>query len=139
MTNRHSTTIYVDLLGTQAKFSHHAECLHRKCFIEFVEINMLVLPSGLLPDLADCSHRRHHHPLGINATSGLSDDANHRLCTKLLCACSTGDDDRCRAVIHAWSIARSYCPVFLECGFKRTQQFSRSVLTRRFVLIEDHG
>src|SRR5215831_5592154 len=77
MADCNRTAIHVDPLRIQFQFAHDSQRLHRKSLIQFVEINVFILPSRLLPDLPDRANWSHHDPLGLDAACRLSHDANH--------------------------------------------------------------
>src|SRR4029077_17924058 len=79
VTDGDGTSVDVDFVGIEAEFAHHPEGLYRECFVEFVEVDVLILPASLFPDFANRAYRSHHHPLRLDATGGLSHDADQGL------------------------------------------------------------
>ena len=57
MTDGHSAAIHVHFVEVEPEFTGYAQRLNRKCFIEFVEIDVFVLPSGLFPDFSNRINR----------------------------------------------------------------------------------
>ena len=56
MADGHRAAVHIDFVRIQPEFAHHAERLHRERFVQFVEIDVFILPASLLPDL--CGPRR---------------------------------------------------------------------------------
>src|SRR5208282_4718945 len=90
MSNGNRSTVYVYFVGIEPQFAYHTQRLHRERFVEFVEIDVIVLPAGLLPNFTDRVDWGHHHPLGLDAAGGLGHDTDHGLRAQFLGALGAG-------------------------------------------------
>ena len=48
MPNGDSSTVHVDLVGIEAEFALHAECLDGEGFVQFKEVDLIALPACFL-------------------------------------------------------------------------------------------
>src|SRR5207248_4967444 len=116
-------SVHVYFFGIEAELTHHPEGLNGEGFVQLVEINVFVLPAGLLPYFPDGTNRRHHDPFGIDAAGSLSNDADHWLRPKSFRLGGAGHNHGRCPIIHSGSIARGAGPTFVESGFTRTKSF----------------
>ena len=111
-----------------------------KASFSSTEVHVFVaVPAGLLQQFFDGFHRRHHHPLRLDAADGLRDDARHRLLSEARGVFFAGDDHGRGAVIRAGRVAGGDRAVFLECGLQFRERFERGIFARRFVRLDDDG
>src|SRR5690349_16676721 len=80
MAERDRAAVHVGFFGIELELARDGNRGHGKRFVQFDEIHILVaVPAGFCKQLFDRVHRGHHHPLGLDATDGLRDDARDRL------------------------------------------------------------
>src|SRR5579859_293030 len=137
MTNSHCAAVDVDLVGIQAELAHDTEGLNRESLIQFIEVDIFILPAGFLPNLANCPDRSHHDPFGFDAVGGLRDDADHGLGAQFFRTLRAGDDNRGGSIVDAGSVAGSHGAIFLEGRFQTAEDFDGGVFARAFVFVED--
>ncbi len=139
MSESDGAAVDVDLVEVEAEFAGDGDGGDGEGFVDLVEIDFVLAPSGFLPELANGVHRGHHDPRRIQSAGGLGDNAGERLLAKLLRHARAGDDQGRRAVVHAGCVAGGHGAVLLERGFELAQDFDGRVLARAFVLLEqDH-
>src|ERR1700678_3465430 len=139
MADGDGAAVHVYFVGIEAELAHHAQRLHREGFVEFVEIDVFVLPAGLLPDFADCINGSHHYPLRIDAAGRLRNDSDHGLDAEFAGSLRAGDDQGRGAVVYPGSIAGGYGAVFLEGRLQCAENFDGGVLAGRLVFFEERG
>src|SRR5258708_20137997 len=94
----------VDTIYDDAKFACTSHRLHREGYVEFGEVDFIILPAGLLPDLLHGADGSHHDPLGIDAAGSLGDYTDQRRCAQFFCALRAGHDECGSAVVDAWRV-----------------------------------
>src|SRR5208282_2131755 len=80
----------------------------------------------------------HHHPLWLDSTGSLRDDAYHYSRAQFFRARGAGYNQRRRSVVNSRSIASRDGAIFLEGRLQRAQDFDGRVLARTFVLVKDY-
>src|SRR5208282_5143389 len=81
----------------------------------------------------------HHHPLWLDSTGSLRDDAYHYSRAQFFRARGAGYNQRRRSVVNSRSIASRDGAIFLEGRLQRAQDFDGRVLARPFVLVKNYG
>src|SRR5262249_29131888 len=78
MPQRNRAAIDIDTIHVESEFADHAERLHGKRLVQFIEVDIRILPSGLLPNLLYGRYWSHHDPFRIDTAGCLRNDPNHR-------------------------------------------------------------
>ena len=139
MSDGDRTAIHVDLNGIETKLSNYPQGLYGEGFVEFVEIDIFILPAGFLPNFPYRADRSHHDPGGIDTAASLSNDAGHWFCAEFFCTLRARYDHRGSTIVDSRSVTGGHCAIFLERGLQGTQNLDCGVFSGRFILIEDHG
>src|SRR5579864_7090027 len=128
MPDRDRASVHIDLLGIEAKLAHHSECLNRESLVQLVEINVFILPTGLLPEFPHGPNGGHHDPGRIDTACSLRHDSHHRLRPQFFGFSSAGHDKGRGAIIHTRCVASSHGAIFLERRLEGAQNFDGGVL-----------
>src|SRR5689334_19903565 len=131
MAERDRSAVHVDLFWVEFELACDGNRGDGKSFVQLDEIHILIaVPASFYEQLFDRVYRRHHHPFRLDAADGLGDDARDGLLAEARGVAFARNNQRSRAIVRAWRVARGYCAIFLECGLQLRECLERSVFAR---------
>jgi len=78
MSERNRAAVHIDLAEVESQLPGDGNGSNRERFIDLVQVDVVVLPTCFLPELANGFYRSHHHPGRIEPAGGLRYDSGHR-------------------------------------------------------------
>src|ERR1700730_7180929 len=117
MADGDGATIYVYFFGVETQLARHGNCRGGEGFVELDWSHILVaLPAGFAEEFFDGVNGGHHHPLGFDATDGLSNDERNRFFAWRLGGAVAAARLRGGAVVGGGRVACGDCSILFECG-----------------------